>query len=158
MKLCVGNSMCATCNCRKDDDSLKRSRLSCEFFNILTYLQCLCIKYLGENIVADDTVAVVFVTLLQRRSHKHSKWHQSTIICSRIITRQRLSLLSRGSHRISQNQNHRITPEEHLGDVSVLINRLCLFPFPRLGCFSPHFFNVLENHVTMPIERFHPGK
>ena len=52
------------------------------------------------------------------------------------------------SRWITDNDNHRISPQKHLADISVLVDGLPSgFPFTALGVFRPHFFDVFQKPV-----------
>merc|ERR1719245_1217401 len=59
------------------------------------------------------------------------------------------------ANRISQYENDGVTPQKHLDDVSVLVDRLSLlFALSRSGKLGPHFFDVFKIHVAMSVESF----
>jgi len=59
--------------------------------------------------------------------------------------------------RIPQNQNHRISAQKHLGDVTILVHRLrLLLAFAGFRDLGPQFLDVLEDHVAMSIKSLHP--
>jgi len=52
---------------------------------------------------------------------------------------------------ISQDKNDRISTEEHLWDVSVLVDRFgFLLAFASFWHLSPHLFYVLHHHIAVP--------
>ena len=56
--------------------------------------------------------------------------------------------------RVPQHNDDRVSPEEHLGDVPVLIHRFrLLLPFATLGDLRPHLLHVLQHHVTVSERR-----
>lgn len=53
--------------------------------------------------------------------------------------------------RISQHDDDRVTPQEHLRNITILVHWLrLLLPLPALWNFRPHLFHVLQDHVAMP--------
>lgn len=61
------------------------------------------------------------------------------------------STLFPGDEWVSQHHDDRITSQEHLWDVAIFVHWLWFFlSFAALGHLCPHFFHILQNHITMP--------
>lgn len=54
------------------------------------------------------------------------------------------------SERILEDHDDGISSEEHLGDETILRDWALLLAFACSRDFSPHFLDVLQNHVEMP--------
>jgi len=58
-----------------------------------------------------------------------------------------------GLERIPEHQDHRVSTQKHLGDESVLVDRLgLLLSLPSLWNLCPHFLHILQHHVTVPVK------
>jgi hypothetical protein len=54
---------------------------------------------------------------------------------------------------VSEHEDDAVAPEEHLANVSVLVNRpSLLYALARLGRFGPHLLDVLEHEVAVAVE------
>jgi len=58
-------------------------------------------------------------------------------------------------HGILQHKNNRIPSQEHLGDVSILVDGLGFLSLASLGDFVPHLLHVFQHHVTVTVEGLH---
>lgn len=51
---------------------------------------------------------------------------------------------------VSQHYNHRVSSQEHLGDVTVLVYWFgLLLALATLGNFCPHLLHILQDHVAV---------
>lgn len=58
--------------------------------------------------------------------------------------------------RIPQDQDHRVSSQEHFTDEAILVHGLdFLLAFAGSRDLRPHFFHVFQDHVAMTIEGFH---
>ena len=54
--------------------------------------------------------------------------------------------------RIFQHHYNRITAQEELRDIPVLVNWLCTFSLASSGHLRPHLSHIFKNHIHVPIE------
>lgn len=50
------------------------------------------------------------------------------------------------------DQDDRVSPEEHLANESVLVDWSSLLAIAISWYFGPHLLDILENHVAVPVE------
>uniref|UniRef100_A0A0V0HI42 Putative ovule protein n=1 Tax=Solanum chacoense TaxID=4108 RepID=A0A0V0HI42_SOLCH len=61
--------------------------------------------------------------------------------------------------RISEDNDHRISPKEHFADKPIFVNsNSFLFSFSSLGNLSPHFSNIFKDHIAVTIKCSHTTK
>lgn len=48
--------------------------------------------------------------------------------------------------------------DEHFADESILVHGPPFLPSRRPGYLSPHLFHILQDHIAVAIEGFHPSK
>ena len=59
---------------------------------------------------------------------------------------------------VSEYQNHRVSSQEHFGDVTLSVDRVCLLTLRTLGDFGPHFANILKNHIHVTVKSLDSSK
>merc|ERR1719400_1475923 len=65
----------------------------------------------------------------------------------------------RGSEWVLEDEDDRVSPEEHLADEPVLVNWLrLLLSLAGLGQLSPHLLYPLQHHVAVAVKSLHPAK
>ena len=66
---------------------------------------------------------------------------------------------ARRGEGVPEDEDDGVAPEEHLGDVPVLVHRLrLLLALSGLGELGPHLLDPLEDHVAVAVEGLHPPK
>ena len=97
--------------------------------------------------ICHDAVMYILAISIPINCHQCSYIFPSTFsLCRRRFRRR---------HGILQHKDDGITTQEHLGDVTIFVDRLRLLSFARLRDLVPHFFHVLQHHVAVTVERFH---
>ena len=123
-----------------------------------------------DVIAISDTVGTLnfVVRILERRRFAHSllfhaftSFHWLLYVLEAVTDEDILGMIGSVSNiilllrSVSQNKHDRITPQEHLGDEPILINRLLSLPLRHL---CPHLLDVFEHHVGVTFKSFYASK
>jgi hypothetical protein len=62
------------------------------------------------------------------------------------------------SLRVADDDDHRVTSDEHLRDISLSVAGVRPLPLVRLGGLSPHLTHVFQHHVHVAVECLHAAE